>query len=209
MSIQKQIILRHREKGYLRFDLPVDLINSDTGQKLVTQLRTIEGIYRVSLAQRAGKLTIRFLETTISFEKLIRQIYELIGKLVIEAKTRSSQPQNPHENLADKEHQNGFLLNLAQGSSTLVEWLRAKLLEIKETIQAMGILIKQGISSMGTRPVWLKEFANDLLMLFLIRIHWVEITTLWLLKPWTYRYEWLATFYMTYLLVQSKLPPKG
>lgn len=209
MSIQKQVILRHREKGYLRFDLPADLMINEAGEKLVNQLQTIEGIYRVGLAQRAKKLTIRYLETTISFEKLIRLFYELIGKIVKQAKTRSNRPQNPHENLADKERQNGLLLNLAQGSSTLVEWLRAKLLEIKETFQAMGILIEKGISSMGTRPVWVKEFANDLLMLFLIRIHWVEITTLWLIKPWTYRYEWLATFYMTYLLVQSKLPPKG
>jgi hypothetical protein len=48
------------------------------------------------------------------------------------------------------------------------------------------------------------DFFNDILVLFLIKLHWTNITQQWLLKPLKYRYEWMALFYMFFLLVRSR-----
>jgi len=43
-------------------------------------------------------------------------------------------------------------------------------------------------------------------VLFMIRLHWNNITQLWIVSPFKYRYEWMAVFYMVYLLVRSRKP---
>jgi len=48
------------------------------------------------------------------------------------------------------------------------------------------------------------SFLNDILVLFLIKLHWNDITQKWLLKPFMYRYEWMALFYLFFLLVRSR-----
>ncbi|MDD1623545.1 MAG: hypothetical protein LUO94_02110, partial [Methylococcaceae bacterium] len=48
------------------------------------------------------------------------------------------------------------------------------------------------------------DFLNDILVIFLIRLHWNDITQNWLVKPLKYRYEWMALFYMFFLLVRSR-----
>jgi hypothetical protein len=52
----------------------------------------------------------------------------------------------------------------------------------------------------------LTDFLTDILVLYLIRLHWHPITQMWLKRPWLYRYEWMATVYMIFLLMRSKLP---
>jgi hypothetical protein len=77
----------------------------------------------------------------------------------------------------------------------------------------MGILGKRALASassaMGKRPRWIKEFMNDLVMLYLIKLHWHHILSEWLPRPWTYRYEWAATLYLIYLSIQARLPQRA
>jgi hypothetical protein len=47
---------------------------------------------------------------------------------------------------------------------------------------------------------------NDVLVVFLIKLHWHLITQHWIRRPWEHRYEWMAAGYMIYLLVRSKRP---
>ena len=70
----------------------------------------------------------------------------------------------------------------------------------------MKIMLARLNGGASLRPAWIKEFLNDLVMLYLIKLHWHHIITDWLPRPWTHRYEWAATLYLIYLSVQSRLP---
>jgi hypothetical protein len=50
----------------------------------------------------------------------------------------------------------------------------------------------------------LHEFLTDVVVLYLIRVHWDRITQQWLRNPIRFRYEWLAVFYLTYLMVRAR-----
>jgi hypothetical protein len=193
MSIQQQVALRYRSEGHLRFDLPAALRAGDVGERIALGLRAMEGVYRVGLSQ--GKLSIRYLATVCDFAAVVRRLHALIGELAGQ-RPAATGPASASRALQP------------QRSSGLgaARWLRDKLQEAKETAQALGILVGAGFKALERRPRWLGEFFNDLLMLYLIKLHWHHILYLWLPNPWRHRYEWMATFYLIYLSVQARLP---
>lgn len=203
MSLQQQVILRHRADGHLRFSLPAELLAADIGKRLVAEMAALEGVYRVDLFSRQGKLSIRYVDTVCSFGDVVRRLYAAIGRLSERAAAMArSLP-------VAMRSANAAAVSRRHVGAPVREWLKAKAEEVRETVAAIGIMIRRGMAAISQRPRWLHDFANDLLMLYLIKLHWHHITTLWLPRPWTYRYEWLATFYLIYLHVQSKLPQRG
>ena len=194
MSIHQQVVLRYRAEGHLRFDLPSTLHAPSLGERLVAGLRALEGVYRVSL-ERQGKLSIRYLATVCDVSAVARRLHALVGELAEAAAPECCQPASTTTSRAIQ----------SQGSN-LKSWLSAKAQEAKETTEALGILASAGLEALNQRPRWLTEFFNDLLMLYLIKLHWHHILYLWLPNPWRHRYEWMATFYLIYLSVQARLP---
>jgi len=97
-----------------------------------------------------------------------------------------------------------MLLNILK----LTRWTKEKVGEVKETVQAAKVLTKLGMKKpkafVKDPEKAIIDFLNDILVLFLIRLHWGEITQNWLVKPLKYRYEWMALFYMFFLLVRSR-----
>jgi hypothetical protein len=198
MTIQQQIVLRHRSEGHIRFDVPEILCAPELGARLVEKLRAFEGIYRVDLYARQGKLSIRYMETACDFGAVARRLYALVRELCAALNLRPAKVSAPQTT----ERQ--------ANAPVPVRWVRDKLQEAWETLVAAGIVIRRSFGFAGgalsNRPRWMTEFLNDLLMLYLIKIHWHSILSLWLPNPWQYRYEWAATFYLIYLSVQSRLP---
>lgn len=199
MSIQQQVLLRYRSEGHLRFALPAALSTPEIGDQLVAELATMEGIYRVDVFPRQGKLSIRYLDTVCDFAAVVRRLYALVGEL---AGKRARTPRRTNPGRKTETHP---VPRQASGA-TVRAWVRAKLEEAGETVKAAGIVIGSSFRALGQRPRWVTEFLNDLVMLYLIKLHWHHIITLWLPNPWRYRYEWMATFYLIYLSVQSRLP---
>lgn len=204
MSIAQHVLLRYQADGHLRFDIPAELCEPDAAAALVDGLSTEEGIYRVDLQPRARKLSIRYLDTVCRFADVARRLHALIGSL----------PQSPGRSTARQlvPRPGGRELAIASVPATqrLRLWLTEKLQEARETLTAMNILIRRSLGSASAavshQPRWIKEFMNDLLMLYLIKLHWHHIITEWLPRPWTHRYEWAATIYLIYLSVQARLP---
>jgi hypothetical protein len=87
-------------------------------------------------------------------------------------------------------------------------WAKEKFGDAKETVQAAKVIGKLGMKKptafMKDPEKAIIDFLNDILVLFLIRLHWNDITQNWLVKPLKYRYEWMALFYMFFLLVRSR-----
>jgi hypothetical protein len=199
MSIAREVVLRHKERGYLRFDIPDALRSHYAAEELTRELAGVEGVYRVGLNPSAGKLTLRYHDAYCSFETLIRTLFRLVQQIMERARALASQSKIVVPISSRKTvHPPGPTTRIGP-----IDWLKRKFEEMRETLLAFKILLSRAVEH---RPRWVKEFMNDLLMLFLIKLHWHQILTEWLPRPWTYRYEWLATIYLIYLSVQSKIP---
>lgn len=207
MSISKQVLLRYRSEGHLRFDLPRDLRESHPASELVAGLQSQEGVYRVDLSADGGKLAIRYLPAVCDFTDIVKHLQAVIqslgslGKSPVRTASRAVVVRSGGQSLTER---------LQSAQTAVAHWLRAKLQELRETTEAMRIIFRRFTggdpANPNQQPRWIKEFLNDLVMLYLIKYHWHHITTEWLPRPWTHRYEWAATLYLIYLSVQARLP---
>ncbi|HCT98957.1 MAG TPA: hypothetical protein DF614_02435 [Methylococcaceae bacterium] len=204
MSIQKECILRYRTEGHVRFQLPAALCQDTVAVSLKQKICAIEGVYRVTLYPRQGKLSIRFQETACQFSLLAEQLSGIIAQL---EQTGALVPVAPKATVLKTLAKN---VREKADNFALTRWVSAKTTEVKETLQATKIVTKLALkkpSAFVRDPEKaIIDFFNDILVLFLIRLHWEQITKLWLLNPFRYRYEWLATFYMFFLLIRSRKP---
>ena len=203
MSIAAQVRLRYRDEGHLRFDLPAALSQPDQAAALLQALRARDGIYRADLSARGRKLSIRYLPTVCDFRAVVTHLHAVLSDL-------PEPPPPATQALVTTAAQQPVAACPACNRSALSRWLEAKWLEILETLTAMKLLIGRftglGANGQPQRPRWIKEFLNDLVMLYLIKYHWHHIVTEWIPRPWTHRYEWAATVYLIYLSLQARLP---
>lgn len=195
MAIEKQIVLRYRSEGHVRFQLPEALCEPELARGLVASLCSMEGIYRVDLNAVQGKLSIRFLATVCDFAAVIRRLHDSVVRLGQQLASSLSRPCDA---------------TIAGPKPFWTRSFQGRIQEIRETFLALRILGKRALAGvnegMQRRPRWLTEMMNDLLMLYLVKLHWHHILYEWLPRPWTHRYEWVATLYLVYLSVQSRLP---
>ncbi len=205
MSIQKQCVLRHRAEGHVRFQLPAELCYRDVAENVAAKIKAIDGVYRVNFYARQGKVSIRFQENVCDFKQLVKQLFELFAEL---EKTGALIIQNEKKTSAIKKL--GTKVSAKADNFAVTRWFKAKTVEAKETLQAAKIITKLSLKKpnglIKDPEKAIIDFLNDILVLFLIRTHWEHITKLWLLSPFKYRYEWLATFYMFFLLIRSRRP---
>ncbi len=194
MSIAKQILLRYRAEGHVRFAVPPELCAPLAAQRLETQLKQAEGVYRVDLHRRQGKLSIRYVEGVTQFKAVARALFDALDSI-------EAQPACCGGGIA-----------MQEGQQDPPGWLQAKYQEARETITALGIVTRSaGKAAPLLTPEQEKfaiEFFTDILVLYLIKLHWHLIMSHWIRNPWQYRSEWMATIYMIFLLVRSKKPKK-
>lgn len=199
MSIQREIFLRYRAEGHVRFQIPARLCDVHVANALTGKLSGIEGVYRVNLYRRQKKLSIRYHGTVCDFNELAKQLYQLIAEL---DKQGLLEPQAASE-AKPKRRFRRKLWDLK-----VAKWANEKYVDVKETFQATRILAKR-VSKKPSAFVKDPEktiinFLNDILVLYLVKIHWHRITQHWILNPVRFRYEWAAVFYLVYLLVRSR-----
>lgn len=201
MDLAKQTILRYRSEGHVRFQIPEVLCRPATAEQLVTRLHRLAGVYRVSLSPRQRRLSIRFIEHICDFQALGRELYRLLNAVAIAEAVTVPQPM--HEALP-------AVIRQRLSRIHPVRWVRTKLQEARETVTAMSILARRQTVQQKALALLDEDtiihYLNDVLLIFLIKLHWTQIRTQWIRQPWLHRYEWLAASYMMYLLVRSRRP---
>jgi hypothetical protein len=203
MSIQKEFVLRYQIEGHVRFQIPAQICKATIAKIIEDGILAIEGVYCVNLYRRQQKLSIRFQESVCNFKSLARQLYQLLADLekagAFKQETVVQTGQFASWQEKTKARFNGF---------KATRWVKQKFSDAKETVQAAKIITKLGMKNpkafANDPEKAMVDFFNDILVLFLIKLHWTHITQQWLLKPLKYRYEWMALFYMFYLLVRSR-----
>lgn len=195
--ITRKIVLRYRAPGHVRFQLPQELCQPEAARQLTADLHQVDGVYRVRLS--GNKLSIRYHEPFISFADLARRLHRIVTQLQQSGQLKA-RPLVVRRPLLGK-----------LGESRPVVWVRGQIQALKETATAFGILARRGVRDKSSAIIqdpkkFAFEFANDVLVLYLLKIHWHRIVTEWVPHPIRHRYHWAAVFYLTYLLVKSRLP---
>lgn len=198
MAIQKEFLLRYRHDGHVRFQIPSRLCEAAVAKLLSDNIAAIDGIYSVRLYRGQQKLSIRYDEYVCDFNLLAKRLSEVLSDLEqqgwFEAK---AVVESGKLRLKNKLNQN-----------RISRWFGEKYQAAQETAQAAKLLGKLG--SKGPKALIndpekaIIDFLNDILVLYLIRVHWTRITQEWLVRPFVYRYEWMAVFYLFFLLVRSR-----
>ncbi|MDD5269273.1 MAG: hypothetical protein PHO08_19525 [Methylococcales bacterium] len=200
MSIQKEFVLRYREDGLVRFQVPARICNIDVTKAVTDGISGIDGVYRVNLYRSQQKLSIRFKESVCDFKSVAKQLFDLLTDLEIKGDLK---PKPVSKSTLWKEKAKAKL-----DAFKPTRWAKEKFGDAKETVQAAKVITRLGMKKptafMKDPEKTVIDFLNDILVLFLIKLHWNDITQNWLLKPLKYRYEWMALFYMFFLLVRSR-----
>jgi len=200
MSIQKEFVLRYRVDGHVRFQLPARICHVDVAKAVTDGISGIDGVYRVKLYRSQQKLSIRFNETACDFKSLAKQLFQLLADL---EKTGALKPKPVSKSALWKEKAKSRLDDFKA-----TRWAKEKFGDAKETVQAAKVIgklsMKKPTAFMKDPEKTIIDFLNDILVLFLIRLHWNDITQNWLVRPFKHRYEWMALFYMFFLLVRSR-----
>lgn len=193
MSLAKQVVVRYRSEGHVRFFVPGQLRNAKAAQKLRQGLLGLPGVLRVDFKPGQDKLSIRFSEEDISLKSLAQSLYRIVTEIERATQELASRPLDRHKG-ADTGLAATRLKSHFQGAT--------------EALRALGSLAQGGS---GKKPVLTAEnealifdFFTDLLVLYLIKVHWHLIMGHWIKNPWQYRGEWMATLYLIFLQVRSK-----
>lgn len=198
MAIQKEFVLRYRNDGHVRFQIPAKLCEAAVAKLISDHVAAIEGVYSVRLYRGQQKLSIRYDEQSLNFVSLARRLFDELADL---------ERQGWFENKAVVESGKVRLKHRLK-QSRISRWFGEKYQAAQETAQAaklIGKITTQGPKALFNDPEKaIIDFLNDILVLYLIRVHWTRITQQWLVKPFVHRYEWMAVFYLFFLLVRSR-----
>lgn len=203
MAIQKEFILRYRSEGHVRFQIPERATRPEIAQLIADHVADIDGVYMVRVFRRSKKMVIHYHEAACGFIDLAKQLFAVLTTL-------EQQGWFAPQAVVEARQKSRFNLRHKLKSSRISRWFDEKVTAAKETAQAAKIIGK--IGTKGPRALIkdpekaVIDFLNDILVLYLIKVHWPRITQQWLVKPFVHRYEWLATFYLFFLLVRSRKP---
>lgn len=196
-ELQERIFVRYRGDGHVRFQIPDDLCSPAAGAALESGLGATEGIYRVIVYQRAGKLSVRYMETVLDFREVALALAGVLdaladklplGEMPIEEKTSSFR-----ERFSDL----GPVRHIRSRYEDLKE--KARMAGTFAAVRS-GLPIKVNIDVEQTTI----NFLNDLVAFYLIKVHWTQITQLWLRQPIKYRYPLLTMIYLVFLMVRYR-----
>ncbi|MCK5121142.1 MAG: hypothetical protein KAQ91_04120 [Methylococcales bacterium] len=205
MSIQKEFTVRYRDEGHVRFQIPELLCNEVVAKTVSAEILKIEGVYKVDLFRKQKKLSIRYQDVVCDFKQLAIKLFQLLAEL--DEKGLLVAPVVNDLNAKEKSKWN---LKSKVQDWKATRWASEKYDDAKDTVQAAKIITKIGLKKQGSLikdpEKAIIDFFNDILVLYLIKLHWVRITQEWIPKPWAFRYQWTAVFYLFYLLMRSRKP---
>lgn len=205
--LARQIVVRYRGDGHVRFALPAALCGEPHASTLEEALRGLAGVYRVTLYRRQGKLSVFFDRHACTLHDVARGLHgalrapaaQMQRAATVVAVAQKLRVAGPLQWL--KEHSE-------RGRAKIAEW------------QAKGRLLSQFAALQIQNQPALREaltekaainFFNDIVVFYLIKVHWEMITQKWLKHPLQYRNAWASTFYLVFLLVRyrKQVPKKS
>lgn len=199
-ALSRQIIVRHRESGHIRFALPIEICSAAATSALNEALYAQSGVYRVTLYAGEGKLSVLYDEHVCGVHDVARRLFSALATLPAEAAPVDGSANLPVTLPAER---------VSAGVQNLETRARRQLNRLMQQMsryrQLHGIQTRvQPVLESALTEKAITNFLNDLLAFYLIRVHWDLITQRWLREPLKFRNAWLTMFYLVFLLVRYR-----
>lgn len=199
-----RVVVRHREAGHLRLELPPELCHARTAGLADASLREVEGVYRVDFDLASRRLSIRFDAHVCSVGQVARKLKELIE--AVTPHLPAAAPDAAAVVADGTDHDLGARLREAGRAVAVRVNAALDVLRNPGTTPPEGSLqakLQPVIASALTEKAII-NFLNDLVAFYLIKAHWELISQRWLKEPLKYRNAWLTVFYLVFLLVRYR-----
>jgi hypothetical protein len=198
--IFSEVLLRHRTSGYLRFQLPEILCREDIALYLQKGLHQLEGIRRVVIHPQQRKISIFYMDTVCNDHQVVRKLARLVDLLVQrQFVTPEGEPVQPSISERIKKR----FRRLGDWKERITGW--AGQAKRAKTLLNAQWKVNPALRLLGDNPEKATfAFINDIVSIYLVKVHWDLIVGKWLKSPLRYRYEWLTVFYFVFLLVRSR-----
>ncbi|WIM04804.1 MAG: hypothetical protein OHM77_08830 [Candidatus Nitricoxidivorans perseverans] len=194
-----RIVVRYREAGHLRLDVPPELCRPAAAAAIDSGLRELAGVYRVAFDPRGRKLSIRFDAHACGTGDVARRLFGLLAHL----------PKEP----------SAAVVALHDAGERVRAVVRRGTNRVRTALARLGVpAAPEGSLQAKLRPVIasaltekaITNFINDIVAFYLIKVHWELISQRWLKDPLKFRNAWLTTFWLVFLLVRyRKQGPKA
>ncbi len=199
-TLQDQVILLHRQPGYVRFLLPEALCGKSAEVWLCQALEGREGIRRARVNRASGKLSICHLDAVCNFQDVARRLGAAVAAIA-----RGETAPRPAAATDSSTLQK--LKSKAGRSPFLARW-RGRIEGARSTLGMVARAARREVKlHENEAPPWERAaimFFNDIAIFYLIKVHWKLITEKWLKFPIRHRYEWLTVFYLLFLTIWYK-----
>jgi hypothetical protein len=186
-SLSRAIAVRHKEPGHLRLDLPLRLFDPAACAHLDAGLRARAGIYRVSFEPEGRRLSIRYEPEQCTQQDVARQLRSLLDTLP---------PESPASDVPAAAPLPGAKL-LSDASKWAERFVGGSIKSRLDPVMKGALTEKASIN-----------FLNDVLMFYLVKVHWDLITKRWMKEPLKHADAWLTTFYLIFLLIRYRKSAK-
>ena len=199
-SLARAIVVRHKEAGHLRLDLPDALSGAAARAHLEAALRSLPGVYRVGFELGGRRLAIHFEPGQCGFAAVGRQLRSALDDLPAEpaeaaAAAAPAEPAPAGEPAVD-------LAALPAGLFRRAAYWADRF--VGGTIRGR---IKPALDGALTEKATI-NFLNDVLMFYLIKVHWELITKRWMKDPVRHADAWATAFYLIFLLMRYRKTAK-
>ena len=198
-ELARRIVVRHREAGYLRLELPAELCHEDAGTVSSAALRAVDGVYRVEFQGAARRLVIAYDEHLCSVVDVARALKTALADVPV---------PDADVSLAGKSGavRPGAMRDAIRVARHAFADLRGQVERLRRTQAAPGSLQArlQPVLANALTEKAVTNFLNDLIAFYLVRVHWQLITQRWLKEPVKHADAWLAVFYLMFLLVRYR-----
>jgi hypothetical protein len=195
-DLARRIVVRHREAGYLRLELPAEICHVAALVEIETVLRQVVGVYRINTYGGQRRLVVWYDAHAGDVAGVARGLKTCLATL----------PAAEAEAPPAAATGTTFGAELSQQARQMLTQAKAKFDQLRQPTAPAGSLqarLQPVLASALTEKA-ITNFFNDLVAFYLIKVHWELISKRWLQDPVKYANAWLTVFYLVFLLIRYR-----
>lgn len=205
-DLARRIVVRHREAGYLRLELPPEICHPTAAIAIDAVLRQVAGIYRVTFYAAQRRLVVSYdahVCTAADVAHALKGCLQALpegeaGSVPVTMPAHAAAPLTARVTPA--------LQDATRQARRAFARLRQRIEVLRQPKASPGSLqakLQPMLANALTEKAII-NFLNDLVAFYLVKVHWELISQRWLKNPVKHANAWLTVFYLMFLLVRYR-----
>jgi hypothetical protein len=205
-DLARRIVVRHREAGYLRLELPAEICHAVSAAAIDAALRQVAGVYRVTLYPAPRRLVVSYDPHACNAADVARALKACLHALPDFPETMPVAAAAGHAAAAQPAKLAPALHDAARQARRAFARLRHRIEGLRQPKAQPGSLqakLQPMLANALTEKAII-NILNDLVAFYLVKVHWELISQRWLKDPVKHTNAWLTVFYLMFLLVRYR-----